>query len=120
MNNPWRAFTLAALASVGLAAHGELAGSWSVTFKGERNTIHSVLTVERIDDGYAGFITDKRGRRKLDGIVVDGDLFAFEYKRRIGRRLVNLRYVGERSGDTLSGTVRTRWGWWPFSGRRKE
>lgn len=115
-----RLLAAAALAAVGVAAHAELAGSWSLTSKGQRNTLHSVLTVERTEDGYRGSIAGAQGIRKLDPIVVEGDRFAFEFKRRMGRRMVNLRYVGIISGDTVTGVVRTRWGWWPFSGERKE
>lgn len=115
-----RSLVAAALAVVGLAAHAELAGSWSLTSKGQRNTLHSVLTVERTEDGYRGSIAGAQGVRKLDPIVVEGDRFVFEFKRRMGRRMVNLRYVGIISGDTVTGVVRTRWGWWPFSGERKE
>ncbi len=120
MGHLLRLLTAAVLASVGLAAHADLAGSWALTSKGQRNTLHSVLTVERTEDGYRGFIAGSQGVRKLDPIVVEGDRFAFEFKRRMGRRIVNLRYVGILSGDTVTGVVRTRWGWWPFTGERKE
>ncbi len=113
-------FAFAILAVMGLTAHAELEGSWALTSKGERNTLHSVLTVERTEDGYRGSIAGPQGVRKLDPIVVEGDRFAFEFRRRIGRRSVNHRYIGTISGDTLSGVVRTKWGWWPFSGQRRE
>ena len=120
MGHILRLSTAAALAAVGLVAHADLAGEWSLTSKGQRNTLHSVLTVERTEDGYRGSIAGAQGVRKLDPIVVEGDRFAFEFKRRMGRRIVNLRYVGIVSGDTVTGVVRTRWGWWPFTGERKE
>ena len=115
-----RSFAGAILALAGFAANADLAGSWALTTKGERNTLHSLLTVERAEDGYRGTIAGPQGVRKLDPIAVEGDRFAFEFRRRIGRRSVNMRYVGTISGDTLSGVVRTRWGWWPFAGTRKE
>lgn len=120
MSRYLRPLTAAVFVSLGLAAHAELAGEWSLTSKGQRNTLHSVLTVERTEDGYRGSIAGAQGVRKLDPIVVEGDRFAFEFKRRMGRRIVNLRYVGIISGDTVTGVVRTRWGWWPFTGERKE
>ena len=113
-------FAFTVLAVMGLAAQAELEGSWALTSKGERNTLHSVLTVERTEDGYRGSISGPQGVRKLDPIVVEGDRFAFEFHRRIGRRSINHRYIGTMSGDRLSGVVRTKWGWWPFAGKRRE
>ena len=120
MNDLARSLATAVLLLIGLAAHADLAGSWALTSRGERNTIHSVLTVEQTEEGYRGSIAGPQGVRKLEAIAVDGDRFVFEFKRRIGRRLVDMRYVGKLSGNTMSGVVRTRWGWWPFAGERKE
>ena len=120
MNDLARSLATAVLLLIGLAAHADLAGSWALTSRGERNTIHSVLTVEQTEEGYRGSIAGPQGVRKLEAIAVDGDRFVFEFRRRIGRRLVDMRYVGELSGNTMSGVVRTRWGWWPFAGERKE
>lgn len=120
MSNLPRSLAAVVFLLVGVAAHAELAGSWTLTSKGQRTTLHSVLTVERTEEGYRGSISGPQGVRKLDTIAVDGNRFAFEFRRRMGRRLVELRYIGELSGDTLTGVVRTRWGWWPFAGKRRE
>ena len=114
-----RPITLAALTTVGVAAHAELAGTWALTSEGRQGTNHSVLTVEQTEDGYTGSITGRRGTRELSDLTVDGDSFSFTFMMRAPMGLIELTYSGTVSGDTLSGSIGAPVGDRPFSGTRK-
>ena len=54
MKSVLRPLGLAAIATIGIATHAEVAGSWALTSEGPRGTNRSVLTIEQTEDGYRG------------------------------------------------------------------
>ena len=120
MNGFLRPLGLAAMAAIGIAAQAEVAGSWALTSEGMRGTNHSVLTIERTDEGYRGNLEGQRGSRELPAITVDGDSFSFELTMQTRMGDIDLSYAGTVTGDTVSGTIATPMGERPFSGTRRE
>ena len=114
-----RPIAFAALTTVGVAAHAELAGTWALTSEGRQGANRSVLTVEQTEDGYTGSIAGRRGTRDVSALTVDGDSFSFTLMMRAPMGLTERTYSGTVSGDTLSGSISTPAGDRPFSGTRK-
>ena len=94
MNGFLRPLGLAAIAAIAIAAHAEVAGSWALTSEGMRGTNHSVLTIERTEEGYRGNLEGQRGSRELPAITVDGDSFSFELTMQTRMGDIDLSYAG--------------------------
>ena len=120
MTSLFRPIAGAAILTLGLAAHAEVAGKWAITWEGFRGTNRNVLTLEETDDGYQAHIAGPRGERTIDAVAVDGDTFSFDLSMRTRMGMIDLTYSGTVAGDSVSGTVATPMGERPFTGERKE
>ena len=91
-----RTITGAAILTLGIAAHAEVAGAWAITWEGRQGTNHNVLTIEQTDDGHRGHIAGPRGERAIDAVTVEGDTFSLTLSMRSPMGMIDLTYSGHR------------------------
>lgn len=95
-----------------------VAGKWRVSMKTPIGTQKFTWDFTATGSGWHGVMEGQGTSAELAGLKVDGDSVGFDARVAGPLGMVDLSFSGSAAGDQISGTCRTRFGSFPFSGER--
>lgn len=98
----------------------EIAGTWDVTIQSDTNPLPGTLTITTSGSGFAGRFESGQGNGLIQNGRATASSLEFEVAIGAGDRNVILRFSGELSDDTLTGTLKSPFGApSPFTAKRR-
>ena len=93
-------------------------GGWDVTVRSSKGDVAIHLTLHAENDAVSGTFSGDRGSGDIRGGTFDGTTLDFTMNVKSEAETSDWVFHGTLSGDSISGTVSTNLGSFPFTGRR--
>ncbi len=94
------------------------AGKWNVHMDTPLGAQNFVWSLQQTGQGWTGVMDAQSGRSELKNVKIDDDRIGFDARVGTPMGALDVTFTGEVQGDRISGSCRTAFGSYQFSGQR--